>query len=285
MKLKLSQSWWETDSYDDEGAIPQAILDATGPRGVALVRVRPGGQTSPGWGLQGKNGAEGFMPRYMRGEFAPRSVLYGYERDKWAFAFVMRSINMIVVDIDGKNGGLEHANELLGNAAPTLAEVSKSGNGYHLFYSTDETWDDLTGFGEMSDAIGIVQGVDIRATGCVYHHKQQRWNDREVAPLPQHIRDRLVQRAQRKAAASAAAASVATLDPLERLMAHEELIAELNAPIPSGKRNNTLFAIGSRLKEAGVENWEKLVEDRADALGLDIPETSRLVRNIGAYSA
>ena len=61
---------------------------------------------------------------------------------------------------------------------PTLAETSKSGDGYHLFYLVDEEWDDEKGYGLLGDRIGIEQGVDIRATGCVYHHPQQRWNDR-----------------------------------------------------------------------------------------------------------
>lgn len=284
MKLKLSQNWWETDTYSIALGMPKAIEEAAGPHGPALVRVFPGGETSKGWGLQGREGEPGFMPRYEQQEFNPRRVLYGFDTGKWAFAFVMRSINMLVIDIDGKNGGLEHASELLGNAAPTLAEVSKSGNGYHLFYSTDETWDEITGFGAFADVIGIVQGVDIRATGCVYHHEQQRWNDRPVAPLPKHIHDRLRQKAMTRAATKAAAAAIVTLDPMEQLMAHDELITELGKNIPAGKRNNTLFAIGSQMKDAQVPDWEDLVADRAVQVGLDDEEAAKLVRNIAAYN-
>ena len=89
----------------------------------------------------GKDGADGFMPRYLRGVFNSRRVVYGYERGKWAYAFVMRSMRLVCVDIDGKNGGLEHAKKL-GLLPPTLAETSKSGDGYHLFYLVDEEWDD-----------------------------------------------------------------------------------------------------------------------------------------------
>lgn len=285
MKLKLSQSWWLTDVYQGEEAVPIALHDVAGPQGVALVRVTGDGKTTKGWGLQGKDGAPGFMTLYKQEAFNARRVLYGYNLDKWAFAFVMRSLNIIVIDIDGKNGGLEHANELLGNAAPTLAEVSKSGNGYHLFYSTSEPWEELTGFGAFTDVIGVVQGVDIRATGCVYHYRQQRWNDRKIAPLPQHIHDRLKHKAQQRAASTAAAKAITTLDPLERLMAHQQLIEELNKPIAGGKRNNTLFAIGSKMKEAGVEDWETLVGDRATQVGLDSAEADKLVTNIGNYTA
>src|SRR5690242_14456333 len=140
-----SKPWWQTDSYDDDVAVPSAFSNYAGPEGLALVRAWPDGRTDPGWGLQGANGGDGFMPRYMRGEFNERRVVYGYDHGKWAFAFVMRSVRVVCIDIDGKNGGLEHAKRL-GALPPTMAETSKSGNGYHLFYRTDENWDDVRGF-------------------------------------------------------------------------------------------------------------------------------------------
>lgn len=283
--LNLGVDWWKSDTYSADHAIPDDLMQYVGPKGLALVRLWPNGLTSQGWGLQGKDGADGFMPRYMRGEFDQRRVLYGYEKGNWAFAFVMRSLNIVVIDIDGKNGGLDHASELLGNAVPTLAETSKSGNGYHLYYYTDEVWEADTGFGALPDCIGIVQGVDVRATGCVYHHDTQRWNGRKLAPLPKHIADRLRHRAEQRAAAHSSALKVRDLDEVERLMEHDKLITELKRDIGPGKRNTTLFAIGSQMAEAGVDGWEKLIEDRAAELGLASDEGSKIVKNIGAYAA
>src|SRR5687768_13510194 len=136
-----SKPWWLTDKYDDESSISEQILmlDITGPKDLALVRAWPSGITDQGWGLQGADGKDGFMARYMRSEFNPRSVLYGYGKGKWAFAFVMRSMRLVCIDIDGKNGGIEHAKKL-GMLPLTLAETSKSGDGYHLFYLVDEEW-------------------------------------------------------------------------------------------------------------------------------------------------
>lgn len=67
-------------------------------------------------------------------------------------------------------------------------------------------------------------------------------------------------------------------------MAQAELVAELGKSIPAGKRNTTLFAIGSQMKEAAVENWEELVLDRATQVGLGDDEAEKLVRNITNYN-
>lgn len=66
-------------------------------------------------------------------------------------------------------------------------------------------------------------------------------------------------------------------------MAYAELEAELAKPIAAGKRNNTLFAIGSQLKDAEVPDWEQKVADRAVQVGLSDVEADKLVRNIAAY--
>lgn len=223
------------------------------------------------------------MPRYSRGEFDWRRVIHGYTRDRWAFAFVMRSVQLVCIDIDGKNGGLEHAKKL-GALPMTLGETSKSGNGYHLFYVHDEPWDPKTGFGALGDRIGIEQGVDIRATGCVYHHKTQRWNGRKIAPLPGYLKDQLLHREQKVAATYTRIDKILeSEDDLEVLMLHEEIISELKRPIPAGKRNVTLFAIGNQMRQAQVPKWEDLVASRAHEVGLDDVEIDQLVRNINRY--
>jgi hypothetical protein len=64
----------------------------------------------------------------------------------------------------------------------------------------------------------------------------------------------------------------------------DALVEDLKKTIPAGRRNNTLFAIGSQLFLAGRADWETLVRDRAMELGLDSGETDKLVRNISAYA-
>lgn len=282
---RSSKPWWMTDLYSEDFALPMSFRDEAGPNGVALVRAYDSGLTDPGWGLTPPKGSsEGFMPRYSRNDFAERRILYGYEKGKWNFAIVMRSLRLICVDIDGKNGGLEHASKL-GLLPPTLAETSRSGDGFHLFYLVDDEWHPEKGFGSLGDRIGIEQGVDIRATGCVYHYPQQRWNGRLLARLPKHMYELLRNREQKIEARSAQIRAIMEGDDeLSQLMLQDELTSELNKPIPAGKRNQTLFAIGCQLYTAAVPNWQSLIEDRATQLGLDGPEIEKLLRNIETYS-
>ena len=282
--LATSQPWWRTDTYDGDIAVPDVFDAFAGPKGVALIKAWPNGKTDAGWGLEGKDGGPGFMDLYNKNGFAPRKALYGYERDKWTFAIVMRSVQIICIDIDGKNGGLEHARRL-GQLPPTLAETSKSGNGYHLFYKSDEEWDETTGFGAYSDHIGIEQGVDIRSVGCVYHHKQQRWSYRPLADLPDHLKELMRARKQRTEHQQTRITSVIESgDKMETAMLHDELTSDLAKPIAQGKRNTTLFAIGQKMKTAGVPDWETKVGDRATQVGLDSAEVDQLVRNIQRYN-
>lgn len=293
-------SWWMDDEYDEtEVPLPeefyQNTYDGDPLLAPALVKVYDKGEADPktqqGWGLLGPKDkvtgvrGEGFMPRYLRGEFLPQRAMPRYERLGQPFAIVMRSVAMICVDIDGKNGGLEHASEL-GLTIPTMAETSKSGNGYHLFYRVPDVWDAEKGFGLYADAIGIVQGVDIRGGGCVYHYPTQRWNDRPLADIPPFLAQKLTEREQRRTSVAAKIAAItSTTDETERIMLHDELLTELKKPIGAGKRNQTLFAIGSQMKLADVPDWDQAVLTRAEQVGLDDVEANKLVSNIESYAA
>lgn len=282
--MTSSKPWWMTDTYDGDGPLTSHFEMAAGPNGVALVKAWPSGVTDQGWGLIGPDGGDGFMPRYMRKEFFPRRVLHGYNKDLWAFAVIMRSVRLVCIDIDGKNGGFDHVKRL-GMLPPTVAETSKSGNGYHLFYRYEEPWDDTKGFGELNDRIGLEQGVDVRATGCVYHHKQQRWNSRLLADLPLHLKEQLLHREQKITAQNDRITKVLQgADSLEILMMQDTLLEDLAKPIPAGKRNNTLFAIGSQLQQAQVPGWEQALLDRAVQVGLSDEESEKIVANINRYA-
>lgn len=278
-----SKPWWRTDPYKYEEDGVSAFEGFAGPKGVALVKAWPDGRTDKGWGLSGPHGEDGFIPRYGRGEFNARRVLHGYKAGRWAFAFVMRSVRLVCIDIDGKNGGLEHAKRL-GMLPHTLAETSKSGDGYHLFYSVDEEWHPDKGFALLGDRIGIEQGVDIRAVGCVYHYPQQRWNGRDVTPLPNHLKELLLHREQKQAATTERIEKVlASQDEMEILMMQDQIEAELAKPIPAGKRNVTLFAIGNQMRHAQVVDWETKLQNRALQVGLPGDETDKLIANINRY--
>jgi Bifunctional DNA primase/polymerase, N-terminal len=281
----MYQPWWLNDTYDQADPIPVHFHAESGVEGPALVRVWDDGKTDAGWGLTDKKGQPTFIPLYHRKKFQAAPILFGYEQDKWAFAFVMRSMRVVCIDIDGKNGGFDHAASL-GMLPPTLAETSRSGEGYHLFYKVSEDeWDPDAGFAEFGDRIGIEQGVDFRGTGCVFHYQSQRWNTRHLAELPLRIKDRLLAHQQRKAASAANITKVLELeDPEEVLIMQADLLNDLKKPIPAGRRNNTLFAIGQQLKLAQIPDWEKHLHARALQVGLDRTEADKLVANIQRYN-
>lgn len=278
MKLD-SLPWWRTDDYTSEAMIPATLNEKAGPLGPALVKVFPDGRTQTGWG------AEAFIDEYLKKAFIPERSAWGFRKKGQPFAFVMRSFRVVAVDIDGKNGGFEGALRL-GNLPRTLAETSKSGNGYHLFYSVEEEWDLSAGFGRFSDHIGIEVGVDIRATGCIYHHNTQRWNTSDIVPLPQYLVDMFdARKNRRRGMPMRIEAARQQGDEYEMLMIQDELMDEIKKPIPAGKRNNTLFAIGTKLVLAGVQDWEIVLMGRAMQLGLDEPEATKLCENITRYAS
>ena len=130
-----TKGWWETDQYGLQILIPAVLEheDLWGPRGPAIVKAYSNGTTQVGWGLNPpRDSSDGFMPRYLRGEFLEKRTSAGYDQNRHAAAFVMRSARLIIVDIDGKNGGLQGIHQL-GNLPFTLAETSKSGTGYQPF--------------------------------------------------------------------------------------------------------------------------------------------------------
>lgn len=280
MKLN-SLPWWQDDIYNLAGANdgpPMGDFSLWGPQGPALVQLWPDGRTGPGWGR------EEFMERYNKMEFSARRILFGYDKGAWDFAWIMRSGRIVCIDIDGKNGGFDHVSEL-GFLPRTTAEISMSGNGYHLFYLVDDTWDEKDGFARYRDAIGIVTGVDFRGTGCVYHKKTQRWNGEPLAMLPEHLSTKLLLRSATRERQLSNIQKTLELDPEEVAMLHDELLTELKKPIPTGKRNNTLFAIGCQLAAAEVPEWSEAVSDRANEVGLGVDEIEKLIANIENYGA
>lgn len=280
--LTVAAPWWtRQSSYTESDLVPRIDPELAGPLGLAYVQVYDDGTTAPGWG------GKAFIDKYRRQGFAARRAQAIFDRRQAPFALVMRSVAMVCLDIDGKNGGIDSAAAL--NLPSTMAETSKSGNGYHLFYLVEDTWNPTFGFDRLRDRIGWRAGIDIRATGCVYHYPSQRWNTARPMPLPENI---LIDLEQTRDDQVARMEHITTLrkstdpdDQMEFLMMQTSIQSRLTAPIPAGKRNNTLFAIGAEMKEAGIIDWEAQVYDRAVQLGLDDVEATKLVRNIDRYGS
>lgn len=73
-------------------------------------------------------------------------------------------------------------------------------------------------------------------------------------------------------------------DPVEAKRLVDDALESLSKPIPHGRRNQTLFAIGSRLFLLGHEDWDELIESKAAETGLDYQEVRKLINNIQAYA-
>jgi len=280
-----STPWWQTDDYSVKKDVPIEFYSFAGEHGPMVLQAWKDGRTEPGWGIRPNRDGVGFLQLYENRNAARRQrALVAHQTVEQAFAFVMRSVQMICIDIDGKNGGLEGAKQL-GPFPETLAETSKSGTGYHLFYHLPDEWDLNAGFGRYGDRIGIAPGVDIRSVGCVYHYPQQRWNDRALAQLPQFMHERLEAAEQKRAASAARIETIINEgDPVELAVLQDELIQDLKkVSSAAGGRNNALFAIGSKMIEAGVDNWESLIHKRGCDVGLPIDEVNKLVANIEAH--
>jgi hypothetical protein len=269
-----------TETYALSSLLPETeVKKLAGPLGPAFVQVFEDGSTAPGWG------GTSFIRKYNRSAFSARRAHAIFDRHRTPFALVMRSVSMVCLDIDGKNGGFESAAAL--NLPLTMAETSKSGNGFHLLYQVDDHWSPTFGFDRLRDRIGWRTGIDVRATGCVYHYPSQRWNTRAPAQLPESIltdlemvRDDMVARI---ATLAALRTSTDPDDKMEFLMLQTSIQSKLTAPIPAGRRNNTLFAIGAEMKVAGIVGWAEQVHDRAVELGLDADEADKLIKNIERY--
>lgn len=268
-------AWWQrNEKYTVLNTPRLASYHLWGPKGAALVQVFDEGRTSTGWG------AADFMRNYEVGKFSPTNLV-----NTEPFAYVMRSFRGFVVDIDGKNGGIESARMLGKEILPkTLAETSKSGTGYHLFYRTQNQWDPVHGFAKVPDSINIAQGIDIRGVGCVYHYDTQRWNDLPVLKAPDKLMDMVVRSGHYGTVTTQQIEKqVAEGKPEDIAFLHHLLKQNLEQPIPPGRRNQTLFAIGTKLKAAVVPNWETLIYDKAIDEGLPMAEADKLVKNIQKY--
>lgn len=259
-----ARPWWRDDrQYVDSS--PLAGLLAFRPDVVrAYVHRR---QTQRGWG------ASDYLEN--RHSFALDS-----QDLTVPFGIVMRSIPVLGVDVDAKNGGTstgtERALAALGLASvPTLAELSRSGSGYHLYYSLADVWSDdpqRPGYVRVADRIGFLGGVDIKAETLMYHYPHQRWNERGVAAAPPLLLRALSARSRRASAPPSPSSVEARVAALRGL-------ARLSLPIEVGRRNTTLWGIAKDLYRGGFPEWETVIESAADGCGLSDSETSVLLHS------
>ena len=269
----LPQQWFEdSEQYTEEYGLPAQILEMTPP----LVRVYPGGATQPGWG------AKEFEENFYKGRFDVGRSLPAFDKYRQPFGLVMRGVPLICVDIDGKNDGINTARVL--HLPKTLGEVSKSGNGYHLFYSIPGAeWIPGKGYDEFPDIIGLIPGVDVKGTGIVYHYPQQRWNRTEIAVAPRSLLKLLSASRDSKQMRLAAVRST-DMDDEERAMLHDQIRTRLKGRFEAGNINNKLFAIGAQMLNSGYPNWQHELMVRGLEVGSTEEKMTTIINNVIQYT-
>lgn len=262
------------DPYHNRTPLPDQIKNYPG---LALVRIDKDGRTQPGWG------ANEYMENFKAGAFEPDRALKFYDKYSLPFAVVMRSVPFICVDIDGKNGGLETARLL--DLERTMAEKSKSGNGYHLFYRMPYSpFHEKYGYHEFPDLIGLLPGIDIKGTGVVYHYVHQLWNNLDLALCPPSLADVIGQARDVRREYRLSREGVGALDQEELIMLWDQLLDSLAKPVNVGSRNNRLYQMGAKMLAAGVPFWDQHIQARAEELGLPSTEAMQIIVNIERYS-
>ncbi|QKY80360.1 DNA primase/polymerase [Microbacterium phage Pabst] len=269
--------WFEdNEQYINDEPVATQIQAEHGDK-LDLVRLYPNGKTQAGWN------AKEYMDNHKRGAFAPRRALRFFNKYDMPFGMLMRSVPLVGIDIDGKNGGIETSNAL--RLTRSLAETSRSGNGYHVIYSVPFTqWHDQRGYDELPDIIGLLPGVDIKGTGLLFHHSTQKWNNLQIAPLPQKLFELISGARDARRLRRLSRVDTFDMDPDDLVIAHDQLKTELAGRFTPGGRNQKLFAIGSQMRAAAYENWEQALYDRGEQIGLDLDEVTSIIRNIEAYS-
>lgn len=272
----MTQWFEDKGQYIDESPLPSFLN--TRYSNLSLVRIYPEiEKVQPGWGVKE------FAHNQSIGAFRPKRALRFYERYKQPFAIVMRSIPYLCVDIDGKNGGIETSQILF--LPETAAELSKSGNGYHLFYEIpNAVWSKTKGYDQLPDLNGMIPGVDIRGCGIVYHYPGQRWNGLAPAPIPKSLEKLVSRTATSRYQSRLTKQGADALDPDERVILHDELKESLAQKMPQGARNSRMFAIGAKMHAAGYPSWDTALYDRGQEIGLDLEEVTSIIKSIEKYT-
>lgn len=264
--------WYRISTQYDCTEMGLDLEEYAGPNGLAVVKVY-GEKTQPGWGH------ERFMKNYVRNFFGLHKLTAGEP-----FAFVMRSVRLLVIDIDGKNDGYKEAAKL--ELPPTLAETSKSGNGHHLFYSYPDEWHEIEGYAGQPDRVGMWPGIDVKSTGVVYHHPQQRWNREPIVPLPDSVWDLLVKRNIRDTQLRITPEQAAEMTDEDLKFKRDMLLIELSQPRKDG-RDTSLWRIGASLLNIGVDETYMAEKILAAGLRWGVDEdviTGKIIPNIINYA-
>jgi hypothetical protein len=268
----MTRWYQQPEQYLGNTRMGEQLDQYAGPNGTAYVKVY-GEKTQPGWGH------ERFMKNYTRNFFGHHKI-----DPREPFAIVMRSLRLLVIDIDGKNDGYKAAAEL--DLPPTLAETSKSGDGHHLFYSYPDEWHPIEGYAGQPDRVGMWPGIDVKSTGVVYHHPQQKHNGLGIAPVSYKVMEMLEKRNARDAQLRVTPEQASEMTDEDLKFKRDILLIELSQPRTDG-RDTSLWRIGASLLNLGVDETYMAEKILAAGLKWGVPEdiiNGKIIPNIINYA-
>ncbi|MDR8394452.1 phage/plasmid primase, P4 family [Aliifodinibius sp. S!AR15-10] len=159
--------------------------------------------------------------------------------------------NLVVLDMDPRHGGEQALDELedkIGVFTQTTT-VSTGGGGSHFYFR-------YPGEKQMKNSVGVLgEGLDIRTDGGLVvapgslHQSGNYYNWliglEEIEPFPQTLLNHLSEQKE-SSQADTPSTSLSSIDP-----------------IPEGKRNDTLFSLGVKLRKKGLE-FQQIYQELLD---------------------
>lgn len=257
------------------GGASRADLLAAGKKlikmGFSIVALEPADTSRPGSGKRPitPNGVKDATNDFLKFKEQVKG------RDN--FNIGIATNNLVVIDIDPRNGGLRGLKKLKKELGPlTGPKVRTGGGGLHYYY--------LAPKGQEIRCGVLEPGVDIKAR-CGYvvapgsahsSGKPYAWidgrspNDKKIRPLPEKWLAAILQRRERKKSAASETTSAIT--------------TSTDTIIPEGRRNDTLTSIAGKLRAQGRDvaaieaELQQINKERCHPQ-LDEQEVSRIAKS------
>lgn len=246
--------------YDDTAQYVEPTESFPLPKGSCATLVTGHG-TMSGWANDAWRNTDRFSV------YDPRSPLRRFVYNpQWGL--IMASTGMCCIDIDdhdGRRTGFDSMERF--DMPPTLAKISRSGRGRHLYYLMPQ------GMG-VCDMIGVLPGVDWKARELTFFVRGVTLhNGLEPVELPEEFAVGIRWRMERHD--EVAARHVARPGGVRSGCPYL-----CRVPIPEGERNSTLNSWGYGLACNGWVDWYEHVNHRGRVSGLDRKEIQQIIRSI-----